>query len=528
MKDLSDLIYSPSQRQWKRIGFSHHHGIAVPLFSIHSKDSTGIGEYPDLILLIDWCQSVGFDVIQLLPINDTGNDTSPYNAISAFALNPLFIGLNALPYLNESKDLQEKLKIIPKYPNAANVDYPKVRENKYRFLRDYFRTFGETIISSDDFKKFFERATHWLVPFCVFNILSHKNDLKSWENWPEEEKNPTQPFIDQISNEKKEEFDWYCVLQYLCDAQLKKAKAYAEEKGVFLKGDIPILISRNSADVWFNKELFDLNYSAGAPPDYYSELGQNWGFPIYRWEAIESRNYDWWIERLQWASQYYDMYRLDHIVGFFRIWAIPLGKTGKEGFFIPKDETLWIDHGLKILLMMISSCDMLPIGEDLGAVPPDVKLCLNALGICGTRVMRWERNWKGDQQYILPQNYDIESMTTLSTHDSETTLQWWKNNPEETKLFAEAKGWTHHPQLSREHLKEILWDCHHSSSLFHINLLQEYLPLLPGISWPNVDDERINFPGTLNEKNWSYRFKISLEELAEQESLKNIIQEILK
>jgi 4-alpha-glucanotransferase len=292
-------------------------------------------------------------------------------------------------------------------------------------------------------------------------------------------------------------------------------------------GDIPILIDRESADCWLHQDCFDFRYSAGSPPDIYSENGQNWGFPIYNWEVIEKNNFSWWVDRLKSANRYYHLYRLDHIVGFFRIWSIPWKQKGKEGHFIPLDESIWIDHGQKILLMMLNACDMLPIGEDLGIVPPEVKSCLNAMGICGTRVMRWERRWNEDQQFIKPEHYPVESMSTVSTHDSETLPHWWKSCPTEAQLYANSKGWTYHPQLSREHHREILWESHHTKSIFHINLLQEYLPLTPGLSWSSPEEDRINIPGLVSSSNWTYRYKPTLEELADEKSLQHIMKELI-
>lgn len=528
MKESSYLIHSPAAKQWKRVGIKHHHGIAIPLFSIHSHLSYGIGEYPDLSLLIEWCASIGFNVIQLLPLNDTGLGISPYSALSAFALHPIFIGLDSLPHVHEHPFLREELKSLPKFSYTPLIDYTKVREHKERFLRHYFRLNGLQILQSEAFQQFVEEARFWLKEYAVYKILKEKHHQLSWEAWPENASDANTEFMDAIAQESKEEFDWHCFLQFICDQQLKNAKAHAEQRNVFLMGDIPILIGRDSVDVWRHRDHFDLNFSAGAPPDFYSELGQNWGFPTYHWEVIANHNYEWWIQRLRWASRHYHIYRIDHIVGFFRIWAIPLGMTGKDGHFNPKDEISWIDHGQKLMLMMINACDMLPIGEDLGVVPPEVRKCLSALGICGTRVMRWERNWNTDGSFISPQDYPVESMTTLSTHDSETLNQWWKDNPKEAQLFAQFKGWSYHPQLSREYLKEMLWDSHHSASLFHINLLQEYLGLIPGLSWQNPGDERINIPGLMIDRNWCYRLRPSLEDLTQQNGLKHLMQELIK
>ncbi len=528
MKDLSYLSHSPAARQWEPIGIKPHHGIAIPLFSIHSSHSYGIGEFTDLPLLIDWCASIGFDVIQLLPLNDTEMGLSPYSAMSAFALNPLFIGLDSLPHVDDYPILKEELKSLPKFSSIPFVDYDRVRAYKERFLRHYFRLMGSQLLKSAAFEHFMQEAGFWLKGYAVFKILKRRHQWMSWETWPEAESRATPVLLDSIAYQQQEEFNWFCFLQFICDQQMKAAKLHADHQKVFLMGDIPILIGRDSADVWLHRELFNLDYSAGAPPDLFSESGQNWGFPIYQWETLANQDYHWWIQRLRWASRYYHIYRIDHIVGFFRIWSIPLGLTGKDGYFLPKDKTMWIDHGQRIMLMMLKACDMLPIGEDLGIVPLEVRTCLKALGICGTKVMRWERKWEENGTFISLQDYPVDSMTTVSTHDTETLQQWWIDFPIEAQLFAQFKGWSYQPILSRDHYREILWDSHHSASLFHINFLQEYLPLIPGLSWPNPDDERINIPGLVTDRNWRYRLLPSLEDLAQQSSLKHIMQELIK
>lgn len=526
--ELSYLAHSPTAAQWNKIAIKHHHGIALPLFSLHSSQSTGIGEFTDLIPFIDWCVSVGFDLIQLLPINDTGLGTSPYSALTAFALNPIYIGLNDLPFLHDHTILQEQLKAIPKFSYSTIVDYTLVREHKMRFLLHYYEITKNQIIESEAFKEFAREASTWLTGYAVFKILKKKHSEIDWECWTEEEKHPTSELLIRIERENIDEFNFQRVLQFLCDTQMKEAKNYANHHHVLLMGDIPILIDRGSADVWLHRELFDLNFSAGAPPDMFSYEGQNWGFPVYNWEGLARQDYHWWKERLRWATRYYHLYRIDHIVGFFRIWTIPYQMTGKDGFFVPHDAATWIDHGQRLMLMMISATEMLPIGEDLGVIPPEVRTCLNTLGICGTKVMRWERKWEEDRRFIPPEDYLLASMTTVGTHDSETLQQWWQLNPEEAQNYASFKGWCYQPVLSREHHREILWDSHHTASLFHVNPLQEYLALVPGFTWQNLEDERINVPGIVSDRNWTYRIKPTLEELSLNATLKHIIQELIK
>jgi 4-alpha-glucanotransferase len=519
---LEKLNQSHSKHLWQTIGLRHHHGVNVPIFSLRTKKSGGIGEYLDLLPLVDFCVSVGFDVIQTLPLNDTADDPSPYNAISAFALNPLFISLHALEKIEQTTALQ-KLKEL----NAAQrVDYAQVRRLKKEILKGYFAKHFDSIQSSESFKQF-ESSRFWLQGYALFKVLKEHYNGVSWEDWPEEVKNFSEQAYKAFLITYKKEINYHKFIQFVCHQQLSQAKQYAESQGVFLKGDIPILLNRDSADVWLHRNLFNLDYSAGAPPDQYSASGQNWGFPLYDWQEMEEQNFSWWRWRLWNAAHYFHLYRIDHIVGFFRIWAIARKKNAKSGFFIPENSEEWIPTGEKILKMMLETCFLLPIGEDLGTVPTEVRKTMADLGICGTKVMRWERYWEEDSSFIPLDKYPQESMTTVSTHDSETLLGWWQEQEKEAKAFCKEKGWTYSKELSHEKYTEILRASHHTSSLFHINLIGEYLAAFPDLSWASSKEERINIPGTTGKQNWSYRIRPTLEEVSEHEGLAHLVQSCL-
>ncbi len=451
---------------WERIGKRQHKGIDLPLFALRSKNSCGVGEFFDLIPLIDWCSELKIDFIQLLPLNDSGIDPSPYNILSSCALHPRYISLWKLDK-NYPKDLNEKLPWLYKY-------YEKWEKNDPNFLK-------------------FVSENTWL------------------EAYGQYKSNP--PFQN--------------FLQYLCYTQLVEVKKYANSKGVFIQGDLPILIARESVDVTTHTSLFIPNYSAGAPPDQYNKNGQYWGFPIFDWENHKKDGFAWWKQRIHYAENFYDIYRIDHVVGFFRIWAIPLGEKTKNGKFIPENPAEWIPHGQEILKMMLNASNMLPIAEDLGTVPLEVHACLTELGICGTKVMRWERRWQTDKEYIPLNEYPLLSLTCVSTHDSETLTLWWKNNREEAELYAKSKGWKYVPDLPLEMRKAILTDSNHTSSLFHCNLLQEYLALIPELAWGDPEQERINIPGKVLPTNWNYRFRPTVEEIVSHEGLKNVMRQIL-
>lgn len=521
------LLSSAAKRQWEKVGVKHHHGICFPLFSIHSQKSSGIGEFLDLIPMIEWCHQIGLDVIQLLPLNDTGLGTSPYDALSAFALNPIHLSMSSLPELDRIVNAKDKLKKIAYWTRTPRVKHHIVRELKNVFLKEYIPNVLPYISQSEDYKQFVQENQDWLEPFALFKALKEKQYWKHWEEWPYDLKSPGKADHKELLETHRDAVKYHSFLQYLCYRQFERVKKRANELGVLIKGDVPILISRDSADVWYHRNLFFLDVAAGAPPDMYTRDGQHWGFPLYNWEALEKSNYQWWNRRLEIASRLYHLYRIDHVVGFFRMWSIAQGRSPKEGSFIPANENEWIPQGKKLMEMMLHASAIFPIGEDLGLVPQEVKECLYSLGICGTKMMRWERRYEGDGSFISPDTYEPITMTTVSTHDSDTLQLWWRHFPKEAKLFSEFKGWPYEPFLSLEKQKEILYDSHHSTSLFHINLLQEYLTLFPELISKNPTDERINIPGKVLDTNWTYRFVPSVEELTTNVVLIQTLKEII-
>jgi len=501
-----------TEAHWKRVGLHNHQGIVLPLSALRTKKSCGIGEFLDLIPMIDWCASLGLDVVQILPINDTGDDPSPYNAISSCALDPIYISLADLPGASPDPDIFTPLTQLPRTAHHA------VRHEKLKFLKNYY----EKQPQKQEIAPFIAKHP-WVRTYALFKAYKDEYGDKSWRDWPEKAKAPTAEGF----KEKEAEIAFHCFLQLLCFEQLKKVKAHAAAKKVLLKGDIPILISPDSADVWSEKELFDLSLSAGAPPDYYNPKGQLWGFPLYNWQALQNTQFAWWRRRLHVAEEFFDLYRIDHVVGFFRIWGIPKEKKPLEGHFVPSDPDLWPVHGREFLEMLIDASLMLPLAEDLGTIPHFVRPILKELGICKTCVVRWQRDWHDNHQYLPFDQYEPFSVTTLSTHDSEPLPLWWKTIPNESIPFAEFKHWRYEPTLSYDQHLTILRDAHHTSSYFHINLLQETLLLFPELSWPNVEDERINIPGTLLPTNWTYRFRPTVEEIVANERLASAFKSIL-
>ena len=309
-------------------------GTAVPVFSLRSEESFGVGEFHDIRLLVDWAVATGQNVIQLLPINDTTmtgtwQDSYPYNANTTFALHPQFIHLPDAGVRQDKayKTLRDELNALPQ------IDYERVNGEKLRLLR---KAFAKTkVLESEEYKAFYEANKGWLLPYAVFCCLRDETGTPDFSQWGKMAKYSAKKVADYAAAHQ-EEVNFHCFIQFHLDAQLKDAVAYAHAHGVALKGDLPIGISRTSVDAWAYPALYHLDSQAGAPPDAFSTLGQNWGFPTYNWEKMAEDDFAWWKSRMRKMSEYFDAFRIDHILGFFRIWEIPMHAVhGLLGYFNP-------------------------------------------------------------------------------------------------------------------------------------------------------------------------------------------------
>ena len=317
-------------------------GVAIPVFSLRSDESYGIGDFNDLKKMIDWAATTEQHIVQLLPINDTTTtktwrDSYPYSAISVFALHPIYLGLKDFP-LNDSQKQTAYLLEAKKLNELKSVDYEKALHLKLKYCRDLFDQEAENVLASSAYRTFYKENESWLFPYCCYCYLRDKNNTTHFEDWGEFAHYNKASLKRMLKKDKtaKQETDFYGFMQYLLHCQLSEVKEYAHKKGVALKGDIPIGVNRHSVDVWTNSELFNLDTQMGAPPDAFSVFGQNWGFPTYNWHAMEKENYAWWKRRFQKMAYYFDAYRIDHILGFFRIWEIPIDAAqGLLGQFSP-------------------------------------------------------------------------------------------------------------------------------------------------------------------------------------------------
>ena len=318
-------------------------GTAIPVFSLRSEGSFGVGDFGDLKKLIDWAVSTHQQAIQILPINDTTitntwMDSYPYNSISIYAFHPMYIDLRQLGKLKDKEALafyEEKRKELNALPQ---IDYEAVNNTKRAYLKSMYQQTGKKVLASAEFKKFFKENEHWLLPYAAFSYLRDQYGTPNFSQWPEHNEYHADEIAAMCIPESDcyEEIAFYYYIQYNLHIQLLDAGNYAREKGIIFKGDIPIGISRNSVEAWIEPYYFNMNGQAGAPPDAFSTNGQNWGFPTYNWDVMEKDDYQWWQKRFRKMAEYFTAYRIDHILGFFRIWEIPSHSVhGLLGQFVP-------------------------------------------------------------------------------------------------------------------------------------------------------------------------------------------------
>jgi 4-alpha-glucanotransferase len=318
-------------------------GVAIPVFSLRSRNSFGVGEFTDIKLLVDWAKQTGLKLVQLLPVNDTTAtntwlDSYPYAAISAFALHPLYINLSQVA----GKEQAAKISSIKRKQKQLNdlpaVDYEAVMKYKLSVLKELYEVAGEECLAGDDYKNFFTRNGHWLLPYAAFSYFRDKYGSSHFEEWKTNgtyKKEEVEKIFNSHSAAAKA-MKMYCFIQYHLHLQLKEAADYAHKKGIILKGDIPIGIYRHGCDAWTDPEQYNMNWQAGAPPDDFAAVGQNWGFPTYNWKRMQEDGFAWWKQRFEQMSDYFDAFRIDHILGFFRIWSIPADAVqGIMGRFVP-------------------------------------------------------------------------------------------------------------------------------------------------------------------------------------------------
>lgn len=334
---ISDEQFKYPVGNWKGAG------VAIPVFSLRSDEGLGVGEFSDLLEFVDWSKQTGMKLLQILPINDTTanhtwTDSYPYSAISVFALHPMYLNIKKVGDF-EDKALQKEYTKTKKALNALpQIDYDQVMQAKWKYIRALYAQQKEALSQHKEYKKFLKEQAEWLNPyaaFCAFRDRYKTVDYTQWETFAGYDATQVAAHFSP-KGEYYDEVGIHYFVQYHLFNQMQEVSDYAREQGIVLKGDIPIGIFRTSVDSWIEPHLYFMGSQAGAPPDAFAEKGQNWGFPTYNWQAMEEDNYSWWRKRLSSMARFFDAYRIDHILGFFRIWEVPMAHTeGLMGHFNP-------------------------------------------------------------------------------------------------------------------------------------------------------------------------------------------------
>jgi len=473
------LLQTPLKKQWEKIGLERKAGVVFPLFSIFSKKSAGIGEIPDLKLAVDWCRLTGHKILQVLPLNDTGFLASPFSPHSSIALNPIHLSISELRgAVNTTRQVKRLRKEFP--TSGRLVDY-RMGEKKIGLLRSLFR---ESLSDDGEFRRFLKENRHWVRDYALFRALKSHYGEKPWELWDPSYRERKKSALEFFEKKNAGEIFFWQWIQWQLFEQLKDVRKYADKKSVLMKGDLPFLVSKDSADCWANQKYFKMHLSAGSPPDEFSREGQYWNMPPYNWSEILKDNFTYFKQKLKYAENFYRMFRLDHIVGFFRIWSL----SEKEKFFDPKNEKTQKQRGREILELIIKNTEMLPCAEDLGTVPLFCRETLRDLGIPGLDVARNQKD------------YRELAVSTLSTHDLNLYPAWLQNQGREVN-----------GKIIRENLELVS----SSPGIFNILLVFEWLFLDETIKKEEALSYEINDPSKDRPENWKIRLPLSIEDLIE-------------
>ena len=556
-------------------------GTVIPVFSLRSEGSFGVGDFGDLKLMVDWCAKTGQRILQVLPINDTNTtgswqDSYPYNSISIYALHPQYMDFRQLPILKDEKrrahyeQLRQELNALPQ------IDYERMFATKMEYLRELFAQEGAKVRRTKAYKEFVEQNKEWLEPYAQFCVNRDKGGTETF---------------------------WHFI-QFFLDQQMHSAHEHARQQRVILKGDIPIGVNRDGADVLAEPRYFNLNGQAGAPPDAFSEDGQNWGFPTYNWDEMMKDGCQWWVRRFGKMAQYFDAYRIDHVLGFFRIWEIPMPeKSGLYGQFqpslpmtreeieaygvpfheefflkdhkalshlsphtshpfnawhprinatkLPEFQTLfndderqrfwnlyndyfyrrnnhfWYQEAMKKLPRLTQATRMLCCAEDLGMVPDCVPWVMNELRILSLEIQSMPKDPAVEFGHLSRNPY--RSVCTISTHDMSTLRQWWDEDWERTQKYYNTmlyrSGEAPHP-LPGWLAKDIVSRHLMSPSMLCLLSLQDWLSINEQLRLPDQNAERINIPANPRHY-WRYRMHLTIEQLLAADGFNAELQELV-
>jgi 4-alpha-glucanotransferase len=542
-------------------------GVLAPLFALRTENDLGIGDLDALRQFINWVAEIGFKLVQLLPINETGHDNSPYNAISSMAIEPttLYLAPGSPEDLSQEDFDTAVAEVDLARLRHGNVNYKRVRKIKAALLEKAFAHFeqrsGEHEEVAKAFGDFCQAESRWLEDYVLFRALMEKNRGREiWDCWRAEHRSPTDArnWLGQQNRRRREIFEtrmsYFRYVQWIAHQQWAAIKNYATERGVALMGDIPFGVSYYSADVFSRPEEFALEWSGGAPPEPYfkddeftQKWGQNWGMPLYHWEQMRIRNFDWWRQRVRGVRNLFHVFRIDHVLGFYRIYAFPWrpmrnkeflpltweemqDKTGgKIPHFAPRDDSTRENceanrrEGEEYLRIVCEEAAHTRItGEDLGTVPDYVRPSLRSLGIAGFKIPHWESY--SDGRVVSGSDYERLSVTTYATHDHKPLRAFWEeafeketstsgqSRHELTRIaqFAGLPVPSEQLDYQRDFYPAIMEALFRSEAWIAIVMITDLL----------ARKDRFNTPGIAVASNWTRRLKFTVAELSTRPSVK--------
>ena len=583
----NEVVVFEVQQAWFSIGLWKGAGTVIPVFSLRSEGSFGVGDFGDLAMMVDWCAKTHQNVLQILPVNDstinhTWQDSYPYNAISIYALHPQYTDLRQLPEIKD-KAQREHFRQLQQELNAlTQLDYVRVNDAKLEYLQIIFKQEWNKMKRHVSYQKFFSNNQDWLEPYARFCFYRDKFGTGTSSEWPAKLPKPEQRVLDF----------WYFV-QYNLDQQMRKAHEHARKNKVILKGDIPIGISRDGVEAWVEPRYFNMNGQAGAPPDDFSLDGQNWGFPTYNWDEMLKDGCSWWVRRFRKMAEYFDAYRIDHVLGFFRIWEIPMPeKSGLKGQFSPalgmsreeieaygvigheelflvdhkrndrwhpriavqyhedykrlsddekiafnrlyndyfyrRNNQFWYNEAMKKLPRLTEATRMLVCAEDLGMVPECVPWLMNDLRILSLEIQSMPKEY--GVRFGQLQRNPYRSVCTISTHDMSTLRQWWDEDEERAQDYyrneLHFEGNAPHP-MPGWLCKEVVARHLMSPSMLCLLSLQDWLSIDERLRLPDANAERINIPANPRHY-WRYRMHLNIEQLLQADDFNREVTILIK
>jgi 4-alpha-glucanotransferase len=497
---------------------ARHAGVLVPLFSIPSRRSWGIGEIPDLTAFASWLDSAGFDFVQLLPVNEMADgQNSPYSAMSAMAIDPIYIALSDVEEFaaaggEQSLDDADRAR-LDEARASAMVAYQLIREIKSNALSAAFARFERTdwqtkSSRASEFREFMDRERWWLDDYALFRALHEEHRGRYWLEWDKAIRVREPSALEHARARLARDVTYRSWLQWIAHRQWQRVRH--DTPGIRIFGDFPFAVSGDSADVWARQQEFRLDASVGTPPDDFSATGQDWGLPVYRWNVIEESGYEWLKQRAKRCTELFDGFRVDHLIGFYRTY---FREPDKQAAFSPPDEPSQIAQGERIL-RALASFGIQIVAEDLGTVPDFVRESLSRLHVPGYKVLRWEREWDtSGKPFRDPSSYPALSLATTGTHDTETLAGWWDEADAEERR--EAVAWAalraagcDATAAFDDRLRDGLLQ-----TLFASRSNLVVVPVQDIFGWR----DRINTPAVVDDVNWRWRMPWPVDALDDEE-----------